>query len=264
MKSVSHIILATLLSAGVAVAQEEVNFDSNDTNGDGYLSTTEWAEIDGITAEFDSLDVNRDGMLDRNEVSAGLQNQAQGAMQQNAAAQGTQAQSVDMQQTGSEQSSGALESNPQGTQSQSVEMQQTSSQSSDAMQSNPQGTQSQSIDMQDSGDMEATTIPVGEEGEADSGEWVDDEYTRFERSSYEGEEGASRFREDFDRRDANADGYLDEMEATDKDWIDINLFEKSDANDDGLIDIGEAEDGFMEWGDDEATDEDPVVGDERE
>lgn len=199
-----HIILATMLAGGAAMAQETVDFDMHDTDRDGYLTQEEWADIDYITVDFTTLDANSDGMLDRNEVNSGMQQPAQADPQLSS---GSQSQDDSATSTAISTESGA----------------QSASESSTEADMNP-------------------PVMSGEQASSSS---------RFDRANYEGEDGDARFREDFDRRDTNADGFLDETEATNEDWIDINLFEKSDVNDDGLIDIGEAEDGFMEFGDDE-------------
>lgn len=70
MKSVSHIILATLLSSGTAIAQETIEFDRHDTNNDGFLTEQEWNDIDAVESDFDTLDVDEDGLLSEAEVMA--------------------------------------------------------------------------------------------------------------------------------------------------------------------------------------------------
>lgn len=240
MKSVSHIILAALLSTGAAIAQDPINFDSSDTDDDGYLSNTEWMEIDDVSMDFNTLDTNSDGRLDRAEVNAGMQQQSQGAMTESASAQGGAQSGAEWQSTSGSSATAAQSS---------------------ALGSSSQSTQPATIGMDDQQGMEETqasgeTVSGGEDMRTSPAVLSGDEDAAnrgtFDPSSYEGDDG-TRFREDFDARDANADGMLDETEATNEDWIDINLFEHSDVNDDGLIDFGEAEDGFMEFGDDEQS-----------
>ena len=70
MKTVSSVVAATLLAAGMAFAEDEqsVDFDRYDADGDGYLSEEEWREIDFVTVDFATVDMDRDGQLNRNEV----------------------------------------------------------------------------------------------------------------------------------------------------------------------------------------------------
>lgn len=68
MKTLSHIILATLFGAGTAVANERVNFDQRDTDGDGKLSQNEWAKIGDINVSFEQIDQNNDQQLDKQEI----------------------------------------------------------------------------------------------------------------------------------------------------------------------------------------------------
>ena len=70
MHSVSHIILATLLSTGTAVAQETIDFDRHDTDNDGFLTEQEWNDINAAEADFETVDVDGDGRLSEAEVEA--------------------------------------------------------------------------------------------------------------------------------------------------------------------------------------------------
>ena len=70
MNSVSHIILATLLSTGTAVAQETIDFDRHDTDNDGFLTEQEWNDINAAEADFETVDVDGDGRLSEAEVMA--------------------------------------------------------------------------------------------------------------------------------------------------------------------------------------------------
>lgn len=445
MKWVSHIILATLLSTGTAVAQETIDFDRHDTNSDGFLTDQEWSDIDAVVIAFDDVDADGDGKVSKAEVTAAADVEAKSTSQagadlstqevtaddhsmaqsgqidrnakeedptmRDAASEDsstssasstasedrsmtTDASASDSEQSGfvtadersQQQASGAsdeqsatpelqggLATQPSDVAAEDqedasveqpdVEMQNvdtaaardadtmSASTSSDKQKSQSkqdsgssqqqaaqtgssqskggtsQGSQSQSASSQQQGSMQQAgkqggssqqgkqafrdadkdgdqrlsqsevkeagfdyvvmyfePLDVNRDSYLDEYEWdqsnanraapgIRDQEdaslylngdgpqdTRFERSEYEGDEGAVRFEEDFDTYDINDDGYLDESEAVETDWVDVNLFEYSDANDDGLIDIGEANDGFMEWGDDE--EEEVVTGED--
>ena len=303
MKSVSHIILATLLSTGTALAQETVDFDRYDTDSDGYLTDAEWSAVDYVVVDFHTIDTNRDGRLDKNEVQSGTQ-QSQSMDSQQASSSGSSqsgmqsssdqqasSQQSDMQQSGVQ--SGMQQSNTQtGSQQQSTQrastgqsadqpatMQQTSGQQMGSQSGGQQSFQNADKDRdnrvsrteaQETGYdlviVSFDTMDMNRDGYLDETEWdqnvvgprdedvrIDmsaDTAATFDPAAYDGNDGAQLFEDDFDSYDMNGDGYLDEEEAT-ADWVDVNLFEQSDINDDGLIDIGEAEDGFMEWGDEE-------------
>lgn len=432
MKSVSHIILATLLSTGTAIAQETIDFDRHDTNSDGFLTDQEWNEIDAVAVAFDDVDADGDGKLSQAEVTAASavdaesspepgadfestavtaedHSMAQGgeidrasseedptmqgaavagsdtsdASADNATASSDAAGSEDEQagfattadtsdekqpeveatagaETASESDAESTAGGPQGglaavpsdtvaddqvdasAEQPDVEMQnadtaavsdtETMAASADSDDGESQSGQDSSSSQQQTTGQQGSMQPASQQGSStqqgkqafseadkdgdkrlsqsevedagydyvvmyfepldtnrdsylDESEWdqgnagqqaapgMRDQQdaslymngdgprdTRFERSEYEGDDGAVRFEEDFDTYDVNDDGYLDESEAVETDWVDVNLFEYSDANDDGLIDIGEANDGFMEWGDDE--EEEVVTGED--
>lgn len=69
MKTVSHIIAATLLTAGVATANEEIRFDEQDANRDGYISQDEWRDAQ-VDVDFSEVDTNNDGMLTEQELQS--------------------------------------------------------------------------------------------------------------------------------------------------------------------------------------------------
>lgn len=69
MKTVSHIIAATLLTTGVAAANEEIRFNDKDANGDGYISQTEWRDMQA-NVDFLQVDTNGDGLLTEQELQA--------------------------------------------------------------------------------------------------------------------------------------------------------------------------------------------------
>lgn len=433
MKSVSHIILATLLSTGTAIAQETIDFDHHDTNNDGFLTDQEWSDVNAGVVAFDDVDADGDGKLSKAEVTAASAVDAESspepgadlettevtaedhsmaqsgqidrnadeedptlsgaasnvgdqapivamddteaerdardtADEQSATAISSQDNKADsatdderraasdpqMQEAGDEQagfvtaeeSERATDTEPQGglaaqtgdvvtednqdasVAQPDVEMQNidtATTRDSESMAANVDGDEqsqqqaaAQGSDQRQGGMQQAGSdqqgkqafrdadrdgdnrlsesevkdagydyvvmyfepLDINRDSYLDESEWdqgagqqaapgMRDQQeaslylngdgpqdTRFERSEYEGDDGAVRFEEDFETYDINDDGYLDESEAVETDWVDVNLFEYSDVNDDGLIDIGEANDGFMEWGDDA---EDEVV-----
>lgn len=69
---ITVITLAGLVLSGGAFAQENIDFKRHDTNSDGYLSQDEWNSIPGVTKTFDAIDTNRDGRLSKAEVEAGV------------------------------------------------------------------------------------------------------------------------------------------------------------------------------------------------
>lgn len=68
---ISIIALAGLVVTNGASASR-IDFDRYDSNGDGFLSESEWRAIPGDVPPFDSIDTNRDGRLSKAEVEAGL------------------------------------------------------------------------------------------------------------------------------------------------------------------------------------------------
>ena len=388
MKSVSHIILATLLSTGTALAQETIDFDRHDADSDGFLTDQEWADIEAVDVDFATLDVDGDGKLSKAEVTAASEVDAESSPESGAdlastevtaeghsmAQQGqvdrgsseedptiqdatsgddsesetsmttaesksdsaasshdastadasgagesesavstqpdVEVQGVDAtaedhagimaasEESGGEQSSSESDMQDNGmSQSQSGASSQPSSPSGLQQASSQDGSSQEGkqafrdadadgdkrlsrSEVEDAGFdyvvMYFEPLDINRDSYLDESEWDQGsagqqdaslylngdgpQDTRFERSDYEGDDGVVRFEEDFDTYDINDDGYLDESEAVESDWVDVNLFEYSDANDDGLIDIGEANDGFMEWGDDE--EEEVVTGED--
>lgn len=69
---IAPLVMAAMFPAGVASAQEEIDFDRYDTDGDGFLTQSEWRAVGNVSASFDSMDTNRDGRLSKGEVEAGL------------------------------------------------------------------------------------------------------------------------------------------------------------------------------------------------
>lgn len=67
MKTVSHIIAATLLTTGVAAANDQIRFEEQDTNRDGYISQSEWRDA-RVNVDFEQVDTNDDGMLTEQEL----------------------------------------------------------------------------------------------------------------------------------------------------------------------------------------------------
>ena len=69
--STRPLTIAALLAAGSAAGAQAVDFNSHDSNGDGYLTESEWADAN-IDIRFDTIDTNRDGYLAEAEVEAGM------------------------------------------------------------------------------------------------------------------------------------------------------------------------------------------------
>lgn len=89
-------IIAGALAASAAFAQEGVDFERMDGDGDGRLTETEWRSSPQ-TVSFDMADTNRDGFLDEAEVTAASasEQQAISAPADEAATVGTSAISQD-------------------------------------------------------------------------------------------------------------------------------------------------------------------------
>ncbi|HEX6928488.1 MAG TPA: hypothetical protein VF267_04520 [Gammaproteobacteria bacterium] len=68
MKKLLMLTLAGLFSAGAAVANEGVDFDKLDADGDGQLSRTEVAQNSELAAQFSTVDANGDGYLSQTET----------------------------------------------------------------------------------------------------------------------------------------------------------------------------------------------------
>jgi hypothetical protein len=63
-----YVALAAFGLSGLALAQELPTFEQVDTNGDGAISATEAAAVEGL--DFRTADANQDGMIDRQEYRA--------------------------------------------------------------------------------------------------------------------------------------------------------------------------------------------------
>ena len=59
MKTLTPVLLAGLFSSGAVLAQD-VNFNENDTDQDGYLSQSEWQNVQGVSASFEQADTDGD------------------------------------------------------------------------------------------------------------------------------------------------------------------------------------------------------------
>lgn len=77
MKKLLMLILAGLFSAGVAVANEDVNFEQLDQDGDSQLSRTEVSQDSELAAQFSTLDANGDGYLDKDEAKSSSSSESQ-------------------------------------------------------------------------------------------------------------------------------------------------------------------------------------------
>jgi hypothetical protein len=71
MKRYFYPLILALGFGGFAVAQELPSFDDVDTNGDGAISASEAAAVEGL--DFTSADANQDGALSRAEYEAASQ-----------------------------------------------------------------------------------------------------------------------------------------------------------------------------------------------
>jgi len=74
------LVLAALFCVSATVAQENAaddldlvfDFDSHDTNGDGYLTEAEWQDARSFDIDFAAADANRDGYIEEQEARAVL------------------------------------------------------------------------------------------------------------------------------------------------------------------------------------------------
>lgn len=74
MKNVTTIFATLLLmasSAALAQDQEPPAFDDVDTDGNGYVSSSELAAA-GVDIDTEDADTNGDGMLDRDEYESAV------------------------------------------------------------------------------------------------------------------------------------------------------------------------------------------------
>lgn len=228
MKSLSPLILATLLGSGAAMANEKaIDFSRHDRNGDGYLTHSEWTDVGKIDAGFNELDRNGDQLVDKQEIRQSriaLKSSRQGSMSQAPMAQGSAG--------GASQQANSMQGNNNGF---------------ERADRNGDGRVSQSEAGNAGYDYVAIYYdPIDADGDGylDENEW---DLNEVGGGMYD--DGVDDFNEAagaFDYYDANDDGFLDEDEAAEDDYVESN-FDSWDNNDDGLIDIGEAEDDFMEW-----------------
>lgn len=68
MKRFAAPVLASLFALGVAFADEDVNFEALDQDGDGQLSRTDVAQDPYLAANFSRFDADGDGYLSQAEV----------------------------------------------------------------------------------------------------------------------------------------------------------------------------------------------------
>lgn len=302
MKNVSHLVFAAMLASGAALgADDEFDFDRADTNGDGQLTESEWQDVDYLVVAFDAADANSDGRVDRGEAAeaqqqrnaagatgaaetparSGQPEQAQDAFQR-ADADGDRRVSRDeAEQAGYEyvvvffdpldvNRDGyidEIEWNPERRAGSEAATEQRAAAQDVPVQTEERATRELSetpiaVDGEDArtgaGEIQrGAASAAGEATGASGGDRV-----RADMRDYPPDAGVMGIEEDFENYDANGDGYLDEDEVAGGGFIDVN-FDDIDANDDGLIDIGEAEDGFLEWGESDVYDVDPAREDDR-
>lgn len=73
MQATARIILMVMCGTPLAaVAQDSIDFDRYDADGDGYLVESEWRDVTESNKTFDLVDTNRDGRLDKAEVDAAI------------------------------------------------------------------------------------------------------------------------------------------------------------------------------------------------
>lgn len=77
MEKLSTLLIAGMFSFGTAAfAQDDVNFEELDQDGDGQLSRTEVAQNGDLAANFSRLDADGDGYLAREEAqTASMKNE---------------------------------------------------------------------------------------------------------------------------------------------------------------------------------------------
>lgn len=230
MKSVSHIILATLLGTGVAVANESVNFNKHDANKDGRLSQSEWSDIGQVDVSFDQLDRNGDGMVDKQEVR-----DSQVKLEKSATTQRTSGQSA--QQSGQQASRKGKQAFREA----------------DADRDNRVSQR----EVQDAGyDYVAIYYePMDADGDGylDENEW---DINETGAGIYDdGAETISYTAETFSTYDLDDDGFLDQTEVSDDDYLESN-FSSLDANNDGFVSEDEADTGLFDDNDDNIIDDD--------
>ncbi|HEX7046070.1 MAG TPA: hypothetical protein VF275_00670 [Gammaproteobacteria bacterium] len=106
------ILLAGLFSSGAVLAQD-VNFDQKDKDGNGYLSQSEWRNVQNVNVQFEQADKDGDQRLSKTEVksatsNSGSQSQQMGSQQISSGSSqqsGSQSQQMGSQQISSQQSS---------------------------------------------------------------------------------------------------------------------------------------------------------------
>lgn len=258
MKSVSHIILAALLGTGTAVANEGINFDKHDENNDGYLAHDEWSDV---SVSFNDIDADGDKLVTREEIRQS-QLQLEGD-------RGDRQRQAGMQQTGAQQDRQA-------------QQQRTGQQNRQGRQAFQQADRNRDNRVAEDEARQAgydyvvyyfDTIDADGDGYLDENEWDLNEYGagRYDtgaNNNFNNDTAGFENRDDtmdigmengafeddefgyentnFDYYDTNDDGFLDENEVGEDDYLKSN-FDTWDENDDGLIDVGEANDDFMEW-----------------
>lgn len=220
MKTLSHIILASLVASGAAIAvegeqydqemQETLIFEQHDINGDGYLTTDEWSDA---SVNFNDIDANGDQLIDEQELQASLL-EVEGSGQPGMTQESDYA-TVD-----------ATESGP--------EMHDTAS----ATGNSAFGAYDQNGD------------GYLDEGEIRHNPYLNASFSRWDRNN-DGLVGVQEADKEFlawDERtfrnhDINHDGYLDEEEVVENTFARVN-FKTWDENEDGLLGLNEVEDSF--------------------
>ncbi|HEX7047081.1 MAG TPA: hypothetical protein VF275_05885 [Gammaproteobacteria bacterium] len=228
MKSVSHIILATLLGTGTAMAAERINFDQHDANGDGYLSKSEWTNVGKINVGFEQLDRNSDQMLDKQEIRDSQLKLQQSGNMQRASSQG--------------------QSNTQSSQDGKQAFQQADKNSDGRISQDEAGNAGYDYVVIYYDPMDADGNGYLDENEWDLNETGAGIYD-------DGVSNISYANDSFDTYDANDDGFLDENEVAEDDYLEAN-FDTWDIDDDGFVTEDEADTGWFDDNDDGVFDDD--------
>lgn len=227
MKTVPHIIFASLLASGTAVAGQNIDFDQHDANHDGRLSESEWAKVGKVDVSFDQVDSNGDQLLEKQEIR-----NSRLELKASANTQRTSGSSSDKQ------------SSAQGKQA----FQQT-----DKDRDNRVSQQ----EAQDAGYDYVVIFyePMDEDGNGylDENEW---DLNETGAGIYDnGVSDIDYSNDSFDTYDLNGDGFLDTTEAAEDDYLDAN-FDTWDADNDGYVTEDEADTGWFDDNDDGIMDDD--------
>ena len=231
MKSVSHIILATLLAGGgTALANEQIDFQKHDANRDGKLSQQEWSDVGRIDVSFSQLDRNSDQQLSKQEVRNSRLQLASGQQSQQKSQQGKQA----FQQADENRDRKLSRDEARNAGYDYV-----------VMYYDPIDADGNGYLDENEWDLNETGAGIYDDGVSNTGTANSDN----NRNNQDGwvdvgaaNDGFMEWNEDsFNTFDANDDGYLDDNEVADYDYVDSN-FDTWDVNDDGLLEEDEVAD----------------------